>query len=232
MTPLLRYVPRHLADHLLTRGAAMLVIGVVMLLPFLLAPTPEGGAPIEQILRQGLHGVSPFLTLVATYGIIDQDVRHGYYRFLLAKPISPVGYYAASFVVSLASFLVIMLLLIGFVAIARGPVWPGGHAVADLTLEFLLLGALVFAFSRFTRVDWVFGIAVLVTGSAVRTRWPPDESALGAVLNVAFPPDRPGSFFPRGTPDWPGISWTLGYAAVALTVGLLAVRFMPFGERR
>ena len=232
MTPLLRFFPRHLADHLLTRGAVMFAVGVVMLLPFLLVPESGDTFPLDRLLREALNGVVPLLTLVATYGIIEQDTRHGYYRFLFSKPIDPSGYYAASFVASGITLLLVVMLLIGLAAVVRGPVWPGGQAVADFLLFFTLLGALVFAFSRFTRADWVFGFAMLFIGGPARHRWPPDESALGAVLNVLLPPDQPRTFFPSGTPDWSDISWTLGYAAAALTFGLLAVRFVPFGERR
>ena len=232
MTVLLRYFPRHLADHLITRGIVMFLIGAVMLLPFLLVPDGETAMSGAELVRQSLSGITPFLTLVATYGIVEQDVRHGYYRFLFSKPVSPVGYYGASFLASAISFLVIVSLMIGLIAIVREPVWPGGLGIADLTLMFLLLGALVFAFSRFTRADWVLGIVLLLIGSAARRRWPPDESALGAVLNVLLPPDTPRTFFPGGRPDWSDIGWTLGYAAVALAAGLLAVRFMPFGEHR
>lgn len=233
MTVLLRYLPRHLADHLLTRGAVMVVVGIVFLLPFLLgAEGVPRGAASRRMLEQSLGNVAPFLTLIATYGIVGADIRHGYYRFLFSKPLRPVAYYGLAFGVALTGFLVATTVLIGVFAVVLTPVWPAGDAFGDWVLQFLLLGALVFVFSRFTRLDWVLALFVLILGEVARGRWPAEESVLGTVLNVLLPPRGPPTYFPDGSPAWGDIGWTAGYAALMVALGLLAVRYVPPGEGR
>jgi hypothetical protein len=234
MSVVVRYLPRQLADQLLTRGAAMLVVGIVILLPFLLRV--DGGALQGEQLRvlfvASIGNVTTFLTLIATYGIVGQDIRQGYYRFVLSKPLSPAAYYGAAFGVTLAGYLITLLVLTGVFAVVRGPVWPGLTAFANWTIGFVLIGSLVFAFSRFTRLDWIFALLVFLLGDVARRRWPAGESVWGAVLNVLLPPAGQSAFSTAGHPRWGHILWLLGYAAVMVALGLLAVRYVPPGERR
>ena len=235
MSIVLRYLPRYLADHLLTRGAAMLVVGAVMALPILLA---TGGSQADEealhtLIVQAVGNISVFLTLIATAGVIGTDVRHGYYRFLLCKPFSPVAYYGAAFGATLLSFLTVVLVFTGVFAVVRDPVWPGVRPFASWSITFLLLGGLVFACSRFTRLDWLVAVAAFILGDVARNRWPAAESVLGGVLNILLPPSGRSSYFAdSGAALWGPIAWALGYAAVMIALGLLAVRYAPPGEHR
>lgn len=235
MSHTLRFLPRQLADHLVTRGAAMVVVGLVLMLPLLSTMHLGGHATPDQLrvaLAQGLKAGAPLLTLVATYGIIGADARQGFYRFLFSKPISPPAYYASAFVVAGISFVVAELVLTAVFAVLVAPAW-NTHVLVDAVVDFVLLGGIVFAFSRFTRLDWLLAILVTAVAAFARWKYPPHDSTLGAVLNVIFPPSGPKTYFPPGMPpDWGGLGWALGYAAVMLAIGLSAVRFLQLGSNR
>jgi hypothetical protein len=230
----LRFFPRQLRDMLFTRGAAMLVIVAVLVLPVLLidfAARP-GEVDWKAILSSNLGDMTLFLTMVATYGIIGEDVRRGYFRFLFCKPISPLWYYVQAFVAAWIAFFAVQLVVIGIFAVAREPVWPG-QALVRSWGEFLLLGAIIFGLSRITRLDWLLGILLVVLGPILRTAYPASESLRGKLINAVMPPshlfDR--QLFPEGL-AWPQVAWLLGYAGLALALGLFLVRAIPFGTER
>jgi hypothetical protein len=236
MNAMVRYLPRLAADYLLTRGGMVLAVGVALLLPVLVTTriaSPEVVTPefLRTALGSFLQNVLTFLVLVAAAGLVGNDVRQGFYRLLFAKPVSPTSYYAAAFGVMLTGVFVVMLLLTGLYALVATPVWPG-RALADVMVRALLLGGLVFAFSRFTRLDWLLGFFVLLLGGLLRTQFPRDESAAGAVLHVLLPPDLPASLFPAAGPLWGPIAWAVGYGLLGLGAGLAAVRFVPLGAGR
>ena len=81
MIILLKYFPRQLRDMVLTRGAAMLVIGVVFSLPPWLARPNVPDLDLSQLLASSMIGMASLLTLVATYGIVGEDFRRGYQKF-------------------------------------------------------------------------------------------------------------------------------------------------------
>lgn len=232
MRAALRYFPLYFRDHVVTRGVAMTLVGIVFLLPIIAAPSHGSTATLPRALAQYLRGSSGLFTLVATFGIVGGDQRQAFYRFLFAKPVSPVAYYALAFCAAGVTFVLVNLLMLGIVALFVTPFWNGA-ALLDAVVEFVLVGALVFALSRFTRLDWLLALFVMGIASFLRSRFPPHASALGAVLNVVFPPTGTETYFPGGThPAWGALAWALGYAAVMLGLGLAAVRFMSFGSSR
>ena len=230
---LLQYSPRQLRDTLLTRGAAMLVIAVVFSLPILMGAVriPPSGAAL--LLDGTLNAMSPFLAMVATYGIIGEDVRRGYFRFLFAKPISPVLYYAQAFLAALIAFLAAQLIVVAVFALAVEPAWPD-RWLLERTAFFLSFGSVVFALSRVLRIDWLIGLLLFIVGQGVRDWYPVAESLRGKVFNVVFPPSHllGSSLFPVEGIAWGHVAWVVGYAAMCLAIGLSLVRFMPFGTQR
>lgn len=230
MSVVVRYLPRQLADHLLTRGAAMFVVGTVLLLPVLLGAEGAGieGAALRGVLIQAIGNVTVFLTLIALYGVAGRDIRQGYYRLLYSRPLSPVAYNAASLGVALVTFLLVLLALVGMFSVMREPIWLGLTPLAQWAIGFVSLGSLVFVFSRFSRLDWIFAIFVFVLSGVARERWPAGESIVGVILNVLLPPT--GRSFVDGAPIWSHIAWELGYAGVMIVLGLVAIRYIPPGE--
>ena len=84
---LLSYVPHMLRDHLMTRGGAMAVIAAVFVLPLVVTLAQVTDVTPEALHGQGVAltlGLTPFLTLVATYGLVGHDFRPGSYRSLFS----------------------------------------------------------------------------------------------------------------------------------------------------
>ncbi len=233
MMILLRYFPRQLRDLLLTRGAAMLVVGVVFSLPLWLAQTAIPEANAQAVLRQTLEGMTLFLTMIATYGIVGEDVRRGYYRFLFSKPISPIQYSVQAMVAAFLVFVIAQFLLIGVFAMVVEPVWPDG-ALRETAAAFVLLGSMIFALSRVTRMDWLIALTIFIFGNLVRVWYPPAESFLGKLLNVVFPPNHllEPALFPPHAIDWSNVAWVAGYSVACIVIGLSLVRFIPLSSGR
>lgn len=231
----LRFFPVYLRDLLLTRGAAMAGIALVLLLPSLMMDFSRirSGMSMTDVLAEALVGMVVFLILVATYGVIGDDVRRGYFRNLFSKPVSPVAYYALAYLATLAALYATLLVATGVFAVVREPVWPG-QALVRTFFEFVLLGGVIFGLSRLTRLDWLVGLLLYVFGQVMRTAYPPEESFRGAVLNVVLPPSH---LFREGLMDAEGIVmsgalWIVGYGAVFFAGGLALVRVLAFGTQR
>jgi fumarate reductase subunit D len=232
MNGLLRYAPRHFLDQLITRGAVMVVIGFVLILPMSLAQ--EASATSEQmvgLLREMLTTVGLFYTMIASYGLAGGDVRQGFYRFLFAKPISPVVYYSMSYVVTTAVFAFAILATIGLNALMIHPIWPGWPLLGDVFVDYLLISALILVFSRLSNADWIFGPVILGVASVVRSRFPADDSLHGKVLDVLLPPTGTSRFFPfDGGVNWEPLLVQLTYAVIMFALAMLIVRKLSMGS--
>lgn len=232
---LLAFFPRQLRDHLLTRGAAIFVIGLMMLLPVLL--TDYAGRPREPdwrgLLSGSLGAAAAFGVLVGAYGLLGEDIRRGYFRVLFAKPVSPVWYYTQSLVGAALAYLAALVAVVGVFAVFRTPVWPG-RELAEFGLGFLLVGSIIFALSRFTRLDWIFGFTMWIMGDMVRSALPASESLRGKIANVVLPPTHllEGGVVTVYGIDWGAMLWLVSYAGLWIVAGLAAVRFLPLGSAR
>jgi len=232
---LLAFFPRQLRDHLVTRGAAIFVIGLMMLLPVLL--TDYSGRPREPnwrgLLTGSLGAAAAFGVLVSTYGLLGEDIRRGYFRVLFAKSVSPVWYYAQSLVGAGLAYVAALVAVVGVFAVFRTPVWPG-RELAEFALAFLLIGGVVFGMSRFTRLDWIFGFTMWIMGDMVRSALPAAESLRGKIANVVLPPTHllEGGVLTAQGIDWGAMLWLVSYAGLWIVAGLSAVRFLPLGSAR
>ena len=108
-------------DFVLERGIAIVLIGFlwgyVMFEPLRRAMgaqwTGDQTSPVWAIALQVSSAVVSLSVLIAVNGIISNDKKTGYYRFLFSKPVNPVVYYAQLFVVYMLGVLVAMLILSG-----------------------------------------------------------------------------------------------------------------------
>lgn len=227
------YFSRQWRDHLVTRGPAMLFVATFFGLDALLGHNNDPGF-LRLALSRALTQMSPFLVMIATYGIIGSDARQGHFRLLFSKPISPVWYYAQALVASWLTYSIALLLFIGVFAVAQAPVWPT-DALLGATITFLLCGALVFGVSRFTRLDWLVGGVLLLFGVVLRSAYPASESVYGKMYNVILPPSHLGVsdvFLSAGGVDVGHALWIVCYAGLFIILGLAAVRLVSFGTAR
>jgi hypothetical protein len=230
----LAYFPRQLRDLLVTRGAAMLIIATMVSLPVLLSDYGPAQMDWQLLLSRTLNGMVAFLIMVATYGVIGEDMRRGHFRLLFSKPISPVTYYGQAIVAAWIGFSLTLLVVIGVFALVREPVWPT-DALVEAHMGFLLLGGIIVGLSRFTRLDWVVGLLLMIFGDVLRDAWPAADSLWGKLVNVAMPPSHleVADYFPAtgGFEIGPAL-WIVCYAGLFIVAGLAAVRFVPMGSAR
>ena len=232
MSGLLRYAPRHFGDLLMTRGAPMVLIAFVFILPMSLGDiqgTPEG-VEIANIFGELLGTLGVFFTLLAAYGLTGADVRQGFYRFVFAKPISPVGYYALSYLQTTVVFVLGVLATVALFAVMITPVWPGPR-LGDVVANYFLLSALILVLSRVTNGDWLVALVVLSLSQGLRSSYPADESLIGKVLDVILPPTNTGRLFPLdGGVNWEPLLTQLGYSLLLFIVAMVVVRKVPMGS--
>lgn len=233
MSGIIRYAPRHVADLLITRSLAIIGVSFVFMLPISFEPSfdRQSTAELANGLGEILLSVGVFFTIIATFGLVGEDIRQGYYRFIFAKPISPVRYYAMSFGAAAIAFTVGVLGAIGLFALLIRPVWPGMNLV-ELFADFALLGALVLLFSRVAKFDWLLAVLFIGVASFARHRFPRDESAVGQILNILLPPTDTGRLFRRGELLWDPLTHQLLYAAAMFAIALVIVRKIPMGSAR
>lgn len=172
-------------------------------------------------------------TLLATHGIVSRDRERGYHRFLFAKPVSMVGYYAQAFAASGLGLLAVSAALLGATALAFHRAVPVA-ALGVVGAEFALLGGTVFLLSALWRFDGVIAaltwpLAALV--SALAREGAP--SILAQLAEPILPPVREfgvlmaalDSSTRAGAGDaLPATIIVLGYGAVAFVAGLCVIR--------
>lgn len=153
-----QYAFWQLRDYLLEKGIGTSIVLVFAATLFYVGlrgeeirPAPASRGEIQFAFAQLLSNLVLLGALFATNGIVSDDRKHGYYRFLFAKPVSVPRFYAQKFLVHLAGFmLVCALLLVAFNVsfgrlIGRGvlPFAPRWLLVALALLSAALAAALV-----------------------------------------------------------------------------------------
>ena len=148
-----RYAYWQLRDYLFEKG-----IGTAIVLVFAAtlsyldlrgeARPSATRSEIQVALAQLLSSLVLLGALFATNGIVSDDRKHGYYRFLFAKPVSVTRFYAQKFLVHLAGFLLVSALLlvafnVSFGRLIGSGAWP--FAPRWLLVSLPLLSAVLAA---------------------------------------------------------------------------------------
>ena len=230
-----RYALWQLRDFLRDRGIALLLVG--FLIGFtIVGPFRAMGGTMDdrmamRILSATLSQVAFISAFIALNGIISNDRKLGYYRFLFSKPVSIPAYYAQLFVVYFVGFLAVCAILLGIFAVFARPVSPFGP-LAFCALVFLSFGGIAFLISSLFRYDWPILAAVFLGSSILQAMWRYDEGWRRMVLSVLppvykLPPLLP-SILDTGTVDTNSVLWLLGYSALCFAAGLVILRRRPF----
>ncbi len=174
-------------------------------------------------------GVVVFLgALFAMNGIVANDRKLGYYRFLFAKPLSPVRYYGQAFFIHWVGYLAVVSALAAVYGVV---VWPmlSLPLVYVLALMFLLYGGIAFALSAAARWDWLSLVTITVLATYVWGRYGASTSPMAKLLYLLPPLHRTAELYgavARGVPlDWPLLLWFAGYGAACLAIGLVVLRY-------
>ena len=256
------YALWQLRDYLKDRGVSTIIVGlltgylsfesVVRELPF-----PRAGDPVSPTLLarfgsaaavyafrmdqfnyallSSTLGALVFVgALFAMNGIVANDRKMGFYRFLFSKPVTPTRYYGQAFLVHWAGFVVVMLLLTGAYGLVIWPVVTRALVVV-LALMFLAYAGIAFLLSAAARWDWLSLVAVSLVSVVLWQRFGASAHPVAKLLYLLPPlhrvneifasvPGAPGSAAPLATP-WALLAWLAGYGVVCYLAGLVVLRY-------
>lgn len=247
------YARWQLRDYLMDRGAPTLIVlglfGYLSVAPALTTMRFQAEhATAQQIAKAGgiaamhasqLHAVtSGFLTnflgavvfvgaVFAMQGIVANDRRMGFYRFLFAKPVTPSRYYGQAFFIH----------WVGFTALASAMAMVFGALVqpilsvplvAVLALMFLMYGGIEFLLSSIARWDWLGLVAVTVAATYLWDRFGSSASVVAKLLYLLPPMHRTSEVYSavaKGDPlPWHLLQWFGGYGVVCVVAALFVLR--------
>lgn len=228
------YALWQLRDYALTRGVPTLIIGALLLFQIRLMMNQVGGG-LEAVafVSQLLATFVVIGALIAINGIISNDRRQGYYRFLFAKPLAIPRYYVQAFLIHGAGLVLGSALFLLAVWGVSGAATPA-RTVLYPALYYVLLGGLGFLFSSLLRNDWVLIVATLALTQVLRWRWADDPGALGWMVRWLLPPfhvfeDVRTTLLAGTMPEAAMMLWPLLYGALGVAAGVLVLRKRALG---
>lgn len=177
---------------------------------------------------RGFIGTVVFLgALFATNGLVSNDRKQGFYRFLFSKPLSPARYYGQAFVLHWGGFLLVAWLLAALYGAYVEPVLTPAF-LPVLAALFLMYGGIGFLMTTLVRWDWL-GLAGLAIASQVLWDRFGASASVGAKLLYLLPPvHRTGEIYSAligGTAlPWHAVQWIAAYGAVCVVAGLVVLR--------
>ena len=230
-----RYALWQFRDFIRDRGIALLLVGFLIgftiIGPFKAMGGNMDDRMAQRVLAAALSQVAFIAAFIALNGIVSNDRKLGYYRFLFSKPVSIPAYYAQLFVVYLSGFLVVCAILIGVFSVLARPVSPI-EPLIFCALVFLSFGGIAFLVSSLFRYDWPILAAVFLGSSILQSMWQYEEGWRRMILSILPPIYKlPGMLAPlldRGTVDTQSVLWLLGYSAMCFAAGLVVLRRRPF----
>ena len=248
-----RYALWQLRDYLIDRGFPTLLICILFgyieashlpaLIAHKLANVPPGlvvrygslEAARQAIVHDasagflhGFLGAAVFLAaLLATNGIVANDRKQGFYRFLFAKPVTPSRYYGQAFMVHWVGFLLVVSLLALVYAHFVTPVLSG-RFLLGVGLMYLAYAGIAFALSAAARWDWLSLVTVAVAASYFWARYEASRSPLALLLYLLPPLHRTdevyGAIANGVALPWHSLLWLAGYGAACWVAGLVILR--------
>ncbi|MEJ7812642.1 MAG: hypothetical protein WKG32_19675 [Gemmatimonadaceae bacterium] len=186
-------------DYLWERGVPSLLVGALVLAApantVRQAASQARGARAEAdvsllalVLIAATFKVLAFMiVLLSVNGIVSNDRKQGYFRFLFAKPVSVPRFYAQAFALHGLGALAATAILLAVFRAAIYPVFPVG-TLALVALTYLSVGGIGFLISTLSRFDWATLSVVFALSQFLRIGFPPGESWYGRGLHWILPP--------------------------------------------
>jgi hypothetical protein len=166
--------------------------------------------------------------LFAMNGIVANDRKQGFYRFLFSKPLAPAHYYGQAFVLHWAGFLVVTAVLGVLYQALVAPVLSVALLIA-VALMYLCYAGIAFALSAAARWDWLSLVAVTVAANYLWVRYGESSSALTSLLYLLPPIHRTSEVYSAVAKGmalpWHLLGWFAGYGAVSFVIGLVVLRY-------
>lgn len=248
------YALWQLRDYIMDRGAPTLIISALLgyatigpMLPMLtrslahLSPQAiasaggmEGARAMQlreltvMFLGSTLGGLVFLGALLAIQGLVANDRKQGYYRFLFTKPLSPVRYYGQAFLIHLAGFLGVMCVLGLIYGLLVFPVLtlPRLGVIAAM---FLSYAGIAFMLSAVARWDWLSLVVVATAATYLWDRFGASSNPLARALYLLPPLHRTSEIYSAAAAgsalNLPLLGWFAGYGTVAFVVALVVLRY-------
>lgn len=238
---LARYSLWQFRDFAVDRGLAIVLIGVlwgyVLIEPLRRALGPSmivnPASPAWPLVITVASSIVSVAVLIALNGLVSNDRKSGYYRFIFSKPVGTLAYYAQLFFVHMAGVLLAMLLLS---SILRAIV-PGFSILNFLlytALIYAAMGGIGFFISVAMRYDWVTLAAVWLGSRVLRDLYGARPGFRGKLVEL-LPPvhklnDVAQGIITYGTAPAGDIVWLLGYGALFFVLGLLLLHRVSLAD--
>jgi ABC-type polysaccharide/polyol phosphate export permease len=226
-------------DFFMQHGIGIAVIGLLwgytLLAPLRAAMNPQSpvpvavGSPIWGIVLQITSAVVSVSVLIAMNGIVSSDRKNGYYRFLFAKPINRVLYYAQAFVV----YMLGVLLIMGVLSVLLRTILPSFNVyyfILYAALVYIAMGGIGFFLSVATRYDWLSLAAVWLGSRMLRAIYSGPRAGWKGKLVEILPPvhrldDVANSLIGTGSAQSSDVVWLVGYGLLCFALGLVLLRY-------
>lgn len=236
-----RYGKWQLRDFAMQRAPIMLLIAVLMLYP-LVAGRLSDSVDMRRFVREMgpfwlyvMFGVlGPLGTFLATRGIVSEDRQQGYHRFLFAKPVRLMRFYAQKLGLGFAGYAGVLAIVALLFTIVFGAV-PLAPAFVPAIAFFVLFGGVTFFFSTLSRLDWVWTIGSVAAAAWTSLLVHERRWTLLAPLEWVLPPvrafaDMVGKWLMLVRPDLAPVAsvsealaatvWPVAYGVLAFGAGL------------
>jgi hypothetical protein len=223
-------------DFVFDRGIAIVIIGFlwgyVMFEPLRRAMGPQWTgdqtSPAWGLALQFSSAIVSLSVLIAMNGIVSNDRKNGYYRFLFAKPVNPVVYYAQLFVVYLIGVIITMLILSSLLHTIL-PAFSILNFLLYTALIYVAMGGIGFFLSVATRYDWATLAAVWLGARVLRAVYGPKNDWRSKAVEVLPPVHRlddvANSLIATGAAHTSDVIWLLGYGLLFFVLGLVILRW-------
>jgi hypothetical protein len=239
---LLEYVPWMARDYMSNQGPATAIVallfGILTIAPLMQGPlTQLGKIPQDAATRTLSLLMTPIVfigVLFATNGIVSNDRKLGYYRFLFAKPVGPPAYYATTFLVNGLGFLTVCVALLGLWSATVRPMFPLAVLLV-VVIMYVAYGGVGFLLSAAWRFDWLSLVTVLFLANVGWSVWGTAEGLRHWVLYLLPPVHRANDVYSLVARDasqpvpWRSIIWLAGYGMMCFIAGLIVIRRRPLG---
>lgn len=186
---------------------------------------------------RGILGTIVFVgALFAMNGIVANDRKQGFYRFLFSKPMTASRYYGQAFLLHWAGFVAVMTVL----ALVYGAlIWPvlSRPLLIVVALMFVAYSGIAFLLSAAARWDWMSLVVVSVAATYLWARFGESTHPLAGLLFLLPPLHRVDEvyasvsgapLYASGAPaaiPWPILWWLFGYGVACFAAGLVVLRY-------
>jgi hypothetical protein len=166
--------------------------------------------------------------LFAMNGIVANDRKQGFYRFLFAKPLAPPAYYGQAFVLHGLGFLSIIAVMAGVYGALVTPVLSAPF-LAAIAGTYVCYAGIAFALSAAARWDWLSLVTVTVAAEFVWERFGASTSAAARLVYLFPPLHRTSEIYSAAgagmAPPWHPLLWLASYGAIAFVIGLVVLHY-------